>query len=86
MRKMYLTCGFMRVFDNALKVNNEIAKPAALTVLKSFNLVDGHYTLQQGDDLTSDYNVLDDDDDKIDDLDEVMEVDDENMPCFNSIT
>ncbi len=81
-------CGFMRVVDNAFELNNEIAESASLTVLTSFNHVDEHYTytLPQGDDVTADNNILDAGDDELDDLDEVMEVEDENMPCFNSIT
>ncbi len=78
----------MRVVDNAFKVNNEIADPAVLTVLTSFNHVDEHYTyaFSQGDYVTTDNNVLDADNDELDDSDEVMEVEDDNMLCFNSIT
>ncbi len=77
-------CGFMRVVDNAFEVNNEINKPVALTALPSFNYVNEHYTytLPQGDDIT---DVLDADDNALDDSYEVMEVEDENMPCFDSI-
>ncbi len=81
-------CGFMRVVDKDFKVNNEIIKLVVLTLFKSFNHADQYYTytLPQGDIVTADNNVLDADYDQIDDLDEVMEVEDENMPCFNSIT
>ena len=81
-------CGFMRVVENAFEVNNEIVEPAVLTVLTSFNHVNDHYTytLPQGDYVTAVNNVLDADDDKLDDSDEVMEVGDENMPRLNSIT
>ena len=69
-------------------MNNEIAEPAALTVLTSFDHVDEHYTytMPQEDDVNADNDVLDDDDDDLDDSDEVVEVEDENMPRFDSIT
>ncbi len=44
------------------------------------------HTLPQGYNVTADNNVLDADDDKLDDLDEVMEVEDENIPYFDSVT
>ncbi len=50
---------------------------------KLFSIV--QYTLPQGDDVTADNNVLDADDDELGDLDEVMDVEDENMPHFDSI-
>ncbi len=43
------------------------------------------YTLPQRDDVTAVNNVLDADDNKLDDSNEVMEVEDENMPGFDSI-
>ncbi len=78
----------MRVVDNALEVNNEVAEPAALTVLTSFNHVNEHYTytLPQVYNVNADNNGLDADDNELDDLNEVMEVEDKNMPHFDSIT
>ncbi len=81
-------CGFIRVVNNDFKVNIEIAKPTALTVLTSLDHVVEHYTytIPQEDDVNADNDVLDDDDGDLDDLDEVVEVEDENMPHFDSIT
>ncbi len=44
------------------------------------------YTLPQRYDGTADNNVLDADADELDDLDKVMEVEDDNMLRFDSIT
>ncbi len=50
--------------------------------------IDDHYTytLPQRYDGTADNNVLDADADELDDLDKVMEVEDDNMLRFDSIT
>ncbi len=71
-----------------LYLNSTKLMAKLITEYTSFNHVDEHYayTLPHGDDVTFDNNVLDADDDKLGDSDEVMEVEDENMPCFNSIT
>ena len=63
---------------------NDVKMPSTT----SFNHVDEHYayTLPHGDDVTADNNVLDPDDDQLDDLDEVMQVEDDKMPRFDSIT